>query len=207
MTKEQQIQVFLDELASSASTPGGGGAAAIMGAMGAALVSMVCNLTIGREKYAEVEEELKSVLEQAESLRGRLTDMIQADVEVFDRVMASYRLPKGSDAEKASRSAEIQAALKAATDVPLECAKASAEVIALSRSVAENGNLNVISDAGVAVLAGFAALKSAALNVNINVGGIKDAEFTESRRKQLFEVLDGCGWNTDEIYQIVERKL
>lgn len=207
MTKEQQIQVFLDELASSASTPGGGGAAAIMGAMGAALVSMVCNLTIGKEKYADVEEELKTVLAQAEDLRGRLTDMIQADVEVFDRVMASYGMPKSTDEEKAARSAEIQAALKAATDVPLECAKACAEVIALSRSVAENGNLNVISDAGVAVLAGFAGLKSAALNVNINVGGIKDTEFAESRRKQLFEILDGCGWNTDEIYQIVEKKL
>ncbi|MGR9108587.1 MAG: methenyltetrahydrofolate cyclohydrolase [Gammaproteobacteria bacterium] len=207
MTKEQQIQVFLDQLASSSSTPGGGGAAAIMGAMGAALVSMVCNLTIGKEKYKAVEDELKGVLEQSENLRARLTDMIQADVEVFDRVMASYGMPKGTDEEKAARSAEIQAALKAATDVPLECAKASAEVIALSRAVAEKGNLNVISDAGVAVLAGFAALKAAALNVKINIGGIKDAEFVDDRRKQLFAVLDGSGWNTDEIYRIVEGKL
>lgn len=207
MIKEQQIQVFLDELASSASTPGGGGAAAIMGAMGAALVSMVCNLTVGKEKYADVEDELKAVLEQSEALRARLTDMIQADVEVFDRVMASYGMPKSTDEEKAARSAEIQEALKAATDVPLECAKASAEVIALSRAAAEKGNLNVISDAGVAVVAGFAALKSAALNVNINIGGIKDEAFVADRRQQLFEVLDGCGWDTEEIYQIVERKL
>ncbi|MEE2766372.1 MAG: cyclodeaminase/cyclohydrolase family protein [Pseudomonadota bacterium] len=207
MTKEQQIEVFLDELASSASTPGGGGAAAIMGAMGAALVSMVCNLTIGKEKYADVEEELKGVLDQAESLRARLTNMIQADVEVFNRVMASYRLPKGTDEEKAARSAEIQEALKAATDVPLECAKACAEVIALSRTAAKKGNLNVISDAGVAVMAGYAALKSAALNVNINIGGIRDPEFANSRRQQLIEVLDGCGCDTDEIYKIVEGKL
>ncbi|MCI0734532.1 MAG: cyclodeaminase/cyclohydrolase family protein [Methylococcaceae bacterium] len=207
MTKEQQIQGFLDQLASSASTPGGGGAAAIMGAMGAALVSMVCNLTIGKEKYKAVEDELKTVLDDSEKLRARLTELIQADVEVFDRVMASYGMPKGTDHERAARSAEIQAALKAATDVPLECAKASAEVIKLSRSVAEKGNLNVISDAGVAVLAGFAALKAAALNVKINIGGIKDAEFVASRRRQLFEVVDGCGWNTDEIYRIVESKL
>ncbi len=207
MTKEQQIEVFLDELASSASTPGGGGAAAIMGAMGAALISMVCNLTVGKEKYAGVEEELKEVLVQAESLRARLTNMIQADVEVFNRVMASYRLPKGTDEEKAARSAEIQEALKAATDVPLECAKACAEVIALSRTAAEKGNLNVISDAGVAVMAGYAALKSAALNVNINIGGIRDPEFADSRRQQLIEVLDGCGCDTDEIYKIVEGKL
>jgi formiminotetrahydrofolate cyclodeaminase len=207
MTKEQQIEVFLDELASSASTPGGGGAAAIMGAMGAALISMVCNLTVGKEKYAGVEEELKEVLVQAESLRARLTNMIQADVEVFNRVMASYRLPKGTDEEKAARSAEIQEALKAATDVPLECAKACAEVIALSRTAAEKGNLNVISDAGVAVMAGYAALKSAALNVNINIGGIRDPGFADSRRQQLIEVLDGCGCDTDEIYKIVEGKL
>lgn len=207
MTKEQSIQVFLDQLASNSSTPGGGGAAAIMGAMGAALVSMVCNLTIGKEKYKAVEDDLKAVLENSEKLRARLTDMIQADVEVFDRVMAAYGMPKATDEEKAARSTEIQAALKAATDVPLECAKASAEVVRLSRSVAEKGNLNVISDAGVAVVAGFAALKAAALNVKINIGGINDAEFVASRRKQLFEVLDGCGWNTDEIYQIVERKL
>ncbi|RUM53545.1 MAG: methenyltetrahydrofolate cyclohydrolase [Methylococcus sp.] len=207
MTKEQQIEVFLDELASSKSTPGGGGAAAIMGAMGAALVSMVCNLTVGKEKYADVEDELKEVLEQAESLRARLTNMIQADVEVFNRVMASYRLSKGTDEEKAARSAEIQKALKAATDVPLECAKACAEVIALSRTAAEKGNLNVISDAGVAVMAGYAALKSAALNVTINIGGIRDPEFVDSRRQQLLEVLGGCGCDTDEIYKIVEGKL
>jgi formiminotetrahydrofolate cyclodeaminase len=121
--------------------------------------------------------------------------------------MASYRLPKGTDEEKASRSAEIQEALKAATDVPLECAKACAEVIALSRTAAEKGNLNVISDAGVAVMAGYAALKSAALNVNINIGGIRDPEFVDSRRQQLAEVLGSCGCDTDEIYKIVEGKL
>ncbi len=207
MIKEKQIQIFLDELASNAPTPGGGSAAAIMGSMGAALVSMVCNLTIGKEKYADVEEELKSILDQAEALRIRLTDMIQADVQVFDRVMASYGMSKGSDAEKAARSAEIQEALKAATDVPLACAIASAEVIKLSRVVAEKGNLNVISDAGVAVLAGYAALKSAALNVSINIGGIRDAAFVEDRRAQLFAAVDGCGWDTEEIYKIVERKL
>ncbi len=207
MIKEQQIQLFLDQLASKAPTPGGGGAAAIMGSMGAALVSMVCNLTIGKEKYADVEEELKSVLDQAEALRIRLTEMIQADVQVFDRVMASYGMPKDTDEQKDARSAEIQEALKAATDVPLECAKASADVIKLSRVVAEKGNLNVISDAGVAVLAGYGALKSAALNVNINIGGIKDPVFVEDRRAQLLAAIDGCGWDTEEIYKIVESKL
>ena len=207
MVKDKPIEQFLDELASSRSTPGGGSAAAIMGAMGAALISMVCNLTIGKKRYEAFDDELKTVLERAEALREHLTDMIQADVEVFDRVMGAYGMPKKTDEEKAARSDAIQAALKAATDVPLDCARASAEVIKLSRTVAEKGNLNVISDAGVAVLAGYAALKSAALNVYINVGSIKDKAFAEARQQELFSILDGCGYSTEEIYQIVKGKL
>ncbi len=207
MVKDKPIEQFIAELASGDPTPGGGSAAAIMGAMGAALLSMVCNLTIGKKRYEAFDDELKSVLQQAEGLRERLTDMIQADVEVFGRVMGAYRMPKDNDDEKAARGEAIQAALKAATDVPLDCARASAEVIKLSRTVAEKGNLNVISDAGVAVLAGYAALKSAALNVYINVAGIEDKAFAESRRQALFNILDGCGYSTEEIYQIVKAKL
>jgi len=207
MVKDKPIERFLAELASGDPTPGGGSAAAIMGAMGAALISMVCNLTIGKKHYAAFDDQLQTVLEQAEALRERLSNMIEADVEVFDRVMGAYRMPKTNAEEKASRSEAIQAALKAATDVPLDCARASAEVINLSRTVAEKGNLNVISDAGVAVLAGYAALKSAALNVYINVAGIEDKAFAESRRQALFNILDGCGYSTEEIYQIVKGKL
>jgi len=207
MIKDQPIQQFLDELASKASTPGGGGAAAIMGAMGAALVSMVCNLTIGKEKYAAVEVELKEVLGKAEDLRARMTDMIRQDVEVFDQVMGAYGLPKATDEQKTARSAAIQEALKAATEVPLACARAAAEGIELSRAVAEKGNLNVISDAGVAVLAANAALRSAALNVYINAGGIKDKDFANARLEELESILKGSDVDTDEIYNIVKDKL
>ena len=207
MIKKQSVQVFLDQLASKSSTPGGGGAAAIMGAMGAALISMVCNLTIGKKKYEDVEDELKEVLNKSEELRAQLTDAIQADVKVFDRVMASYGMPKKTDKQKAARSAEIQEALKEATDIPLECARLCRKVVDLSRAVAEKGNLNLVSDAGVAVLAGYAALKSAALNVYINIGGIKDEAFAEDRRNQLFSLIDGCGFETEDIYQVVKAKL
>ncbi len=207
MIKDQSIQVFLNELASKASTPGGGSAAAIMGAMGAALVSMVCNLTIGKKNYTDVEEELKSVLSQAGGLRERLTHMIQADVEVFDQVMSAYVLPKETEEEKAKRSEAIQLALKTATEVPLECARVSAEVIKLSRIVAEKGNLNVISDAGVAVLAAYAALRSAALNVYINAKNIKDRAFAEDRLSRLERILEGADVSTEEIYQLVKSKL
>ncbi len=207
MIKDKSVQTFLDELASKASTPGGGSAAAIMGGMGAALVSMVCNLTVGKKGYEDVDAELRALLAKSEDLRERLTAMVKADVDVFDRVMASYGLPKETDAEKAARSAEIQAALKEATDVPLACAEACAECIEMSRVVAEKGNKNVISDAGVAVLAAYAALRSAALNVHINVGGIKDREFADSRLARLNQILAGADMDTEEIYTVVKDKL
>ena len=205
--KEQSLQVFLDQLASKASTPGGGSAAAVMGAQSAALTSMVCNLTIGKPQYAEVEDDMKILLEKSEALREKLTGMIKADVDVFNRVMACYGMAKQTDQEKAVRSAELQVALKEATDVPLQCARACSEAIALSRSVADKGNINVISDAGVAVMAGYAALKSAALNVYINVSGIKDQAFADARLAELENILAGADVKTEEIYQLVKGKL
>lgn len=204
---DQSIQTFLDALASKTSTPGGGGAAALIGAQAAALVSMVCNLTIGKPKYAEVEAEMQAVLQQAEALRAQLTGMMQADVDVFNSVMAAYGLPKETDDEKAARSTQIQEALKAATDVPLECARACAETLKLSRIAADKGNTNVISDAGVAVMAGYAALKSAALNVYINTSSLKDREFVAQRLAALEKILTGADVAAEEIYQVVRGKL
>lgn len=207
MFQEQQLQTFLDQLASKASTPGGGSAAAIMGAMGAALVSMVANLTVGKQKYQDVEEEMQGFLERSEDMRSRLTGMIQADIDVFGKVMAAYGMARENEAEKAARSGAIQAALKEATDVPLACAQLCADVIELCRPVAEKGNLNVISDAGVAVLAAHAALRSAALNVYINIGGIRDQEFVQDRRNKLEFVLSGAGVATETVYELVKSKL
>ncbi|HHE55184.1 MAG TPA: methenyltetrahydrofolate cyclohydrolase [Caldithrix abyssi] len=205
--KDKSVQQFLDELASRQATPGGGSAAAIMGAQSAALTSMVCNLTIGKPRYAEVEEEMQALLLRSELLREQLTGMIKADVDVFDKLMACYGLSKDSDEEKAERSAQIQSVLKQATIVPLECAKACAEAIELSRIAADKGNTGVISDAGVAVMAGYSALKSAALNVYINAGSIKDKEFANQKLAELEQILNGAEEATEEIYQIVKAKL
>jgi len=205
--KDKSIQDFLDGLASKAPTPGGGSAAAVMGAQAAALISMVCNLTIGKPKYAEVEAEMQVLLEQSEALRETLTGLIKADVEVFERLMATYGLAKDSDEEKATRSEAIQAALKEATVVPLNCARACAKTIALSRIAAEKGNIGVISDAGVAVMAGYGALKSAALNVYINAGSLKDRSFADAQLAELETILDGAEVAAEEVYQIVKAKL
>jgi len=205
--KDKSVQAFIDELAGKSPTPGGGSAAAVMGAQAAALISMVCNLTVGKPKYAEVEVEMQLLLEKSEALRETLTGMIKADVEVFDRLMATYGLPKDSDEDKAVRSEAIQSALKDATVVPLACANACAEAMALSRIAAEKGNIGVISDAGVAVMAAYGALKSAALNVYINAGGLKDRVFAEEKLAELETILNGADAAAEEVYQIVKSKL
>jgi formiminotetrahydrofolate cyclodeaminase len=205
--KDTPIEPFLDALASSAATPGGGSAAAIMGGMGAALVSMVCNLTIGKKKYAEVEGDMKEVLEKAEDLRHRLTGMIEEDVKAFDTVMGAYGMPKETDAEKEARSEAIQAALKQATEIPIRCCHLAREVIDLALTASEKGNLNVISDAGVGVLAAYAALRSAALNVYINAKMISDKSFVESKLSDLESLLAGAEATTEKAYDIVKGKV
>ena len=207
MIKDMTIQTFLDELASKASTPGGGGGAAVNGAIGAALISMVANFTIGKKGYEDVHDEFTSILNQSEDLRSKLTDAIKDDVDVFNRVMAAYGMSKETEDEKKIRTEAIQSALKEATDVPLTCAKLCREVIDLSESAAENGNTNVISDAGVALLAGYAGLRSAALNVYINIGGIKDKEFADDRRQQLETLLGGIEIFKENVYELVKSKL
>ncbi|GJE10797.1 MULTISPECIES: methenyltetrahydrofolate cyclohydrolase [Methylobacterium] len=201
------IQTFLTELASAAPTPGGGGAAAISGAMGAALVSMVCNLTIGKKKYVEVEAELKDVLAKSEGLRVVLTGMIGEDVQAFDAVMGAYGLPKATDDEKTVRAGKIQAALKTACDVPLACCRACRAVIDLAAITADKGNLNVVSDAGVAVLSAYAGLRSAALNVYVNAKGLEDRDFADERLKELEGLLSEAGALTERIYGVVKAKV
>jgi len=150
---------------------------------------------------------MKALLQQSEALRIELTGMIKADVDVFDKLMSCYGLPKETDQEKTDRSEQIQIVLKEATLVPLECAKACAQAIKLSRVAAEKGNIGVISDAGVAAMAGYSALKSAALNVYINAGSIKDKNFATEKLTELEQVIKGADVETEEIYQVVKSKL
>ena len=207
MITDSTIETFLDELASAAPTPGGGSAAAIMGAMGAALVAMVCNLTIGKKGYEQHDAEMRDVLAQCEARRRRLTAMVAEDVAAFDSLMAAYKLPKASDDEKAARSAAIQAGLQRATQVPLDCAKECAEVVRLSGRAAEVGNQNVISDAGVGVLAAWAALRSAVLNVNINAPSLKDRGFAEAKLAETQALLAECGPLSEQIHARVQARL
>lgn len=205
--KDQSIQTFLDDLASQSATPGGGSAAALMGAQGAALVSMVCRLTIGKPKFAEVETDMRAVLEKSEQLRVQLTGLIQADIDVFNQLMSKYALPKDSEEAKAARSAAIQEVLKQATEVPLQCAQTCLEVIHLSEIVANKGNPGVVSDAGAGVMAAYGGLKTAALNVYINTGSLKDKTFAEAKLKVVEALTQDVEAKVAAIYQIVKARI
>lgn len=203
----RSIEEFLDRLAGKDPTPGGGGAAAIMGAMGAALVSMVCNVTYGKKGYDSAEAELREVCAKSETLRKRLTGMVAEDVAAFDGLMAAYKLPKDTEEQKARRSQAIQASLRRATEVPLACARDCAEVIGLSRRAGELGYLGVISDAGVGVSAAYAAARSAALNVYINAPSLKDRAFAERALAELEGIMTSCTAESEAVYALVRAKL
>ncbi len=205
--RQLALEEFLEQLASRAPTPGGGSAAALMGAQSAALLSMVCNLTIGKVQYSAVQEDMQALLNRSEALRVELTDAIEADVKVFNAVMAAYRLPRESVQEQTVRNAAVQQALQMATDVPLLCARACAELIQLSRTAAEKGCRNVVSDAGVAVMSAYAALQSATLNVFINIDSIQDRQFTDARKDELEQIMKGASAAAEEIYQQVKSRL
>ena len=206
MITQSSVEKFLDDLASAAPAPGGGSAAAIMGAMGAALVSMVCNVTIGKKGLEAVEPEMKSVREQCEKLRRRLTAMVAEDVAAFNGLMAAYRLPKLSEADKLRRAEAIQATLRAATETPLDCARACAEVIGLAQRAGENGYAGVISDAGVGVLAAHTALRSAALNVYINAPSLHDREFARQAIAEVEQLLETGGRRSEAVYALVRGR-
>jgi len=206
---DKPVTNFLDELASNTPAPGGGSVAALSGALGAALVSMVCNLTLGKKGYEEVQDDIKALLEQSEALRAELTELLEADVAAYSGYSQAAKMPRGTEEEKAERAKAMEEAIKVATDVPLRIAEAAAKVMDLCMPAAEKGNKWAVSDAGVAVLVAEAALRSSALNVLINLGSfaLKDEEFKADRRARLEKLLEGRAEMRDEVYDYVVGKL
>jgi formiminotetrahydrofolate cyclodeaminase len=204
---EASIDEFLDHLASGNPTPGGGSAAAIMGAMGAALVSMVCNVSFGKQGCEAAEPELRNMLVKSEELRRRLAALVAEDMAAFDSLMAAYKLAKSSDEEKSRRAETIQASLKRATEVPLECARACSQVVEMARRAAQLGYRHVISDVGVGVAAADAALRSAALNVFINAPSLKDRRFAEAAIEEVERLAKISGADSGATYTAVRGKL
>ncbi len=205
-----ELNAFLGELASDSPTPGGGSVAALCGALGASLNSMVANLTIGKKKYADVEDDMKKALAGAETLRVELAQMIDEDAAAFDKVMVALKMPKESDEEKATRRTALQQALVDAATVPLAVMEMCAGVIQLAGPVAEKGNTNAVSDAGVAALVARAGLHSARLNVLINLGGIRAEEhqdFVEKARTGMADLVEKADRACDKVMDVVLEKV
>ena len=173
-------QEFLEKLASNAPTPGGGGGAAMAGALAVALTSMVGNLTVGKEKFAQHEVEVQELLAKAEALRIVLLSLVNADAEVFNSFMACYRLPKATEEEKKARNQAIQNAAKEAAEVPLKITESCLEIMKLAERIAVIGNLGAITDAAVSSIMARAALRSAVYNVVVNLKLIKDEVYNQA---------------------------
>jgi methenyltetrahydrofolate cyclohydrolase len=189
MYLDHSTRYFLDNLASNSPVPGGGSAAALVGALGVALVTMVANLTIGKEKYVGVEKENISLLDSSEGLRARMQDLIEKDTEAYGALAAVYKMPRSTDSERALRADRMQDALKAACRVPLDICRAARDAAGLGETAARIGNTAAVSDAGVAVLFADACAQAAAMNVRINLKTIKDVEYATAIWAEVQEIL------------------
>jgi formiminotetrahydrofolate cyclodeaminase len=185
MLHEETLATFLDRLASADPTPGGGSAAALCGALAAALGSMVANLTRGKPKYAAVQAEIDALLPQTERLRGAFTELIEADVAAFDALPAALRLPRGSEEEIRVRRERVQAATRVATEAPLAVVERAAELLPALERLAAIGNRNLLSDVGVAAVLARACAESATYNVLVNLRSLEDSAYQADARSRL----------------------
>ncbi|HIC95710.1 TPA: methenyltetrahydrofolate cyclohydrolase [Candidatus Bipolaricaulota bacterium] len=197
---EEPFARLLEELSSGRPTPGGGAAAALSGAVAAALVEMVAVLTLGKEGYEAVRGEMEQIQTEAEGLLSRLAELIEADATAFEGVMAAYRLPKGDPA----RRREIEEALKRACAVPLETAEQCLQVLELAEVVASRGNKSAASDAGSAGILAAAGLESALLNVRTNLKSIKDEGFRRGCERQAEELAASGRRLKERILEVME---
>ncbi len=198
---EMTVSAFTDVMASDAPAPGGGSAAALEGAQGAALAAMVCALTLGKKKYAEVQELAQAGKDQMDGLKEQFITMIDKDTEAFNAVSAVFSMPKDTDEQKAARKAAMQAALKGCTVTPYQTMELCLESLEAVRGLVGRTNASAASDLGVSALSLKAAVQGAWLNVLINIGGIQDQAFAQDYRKKGEDILARALPLADEIYQ------
>lgn len=204
---EMTLAGFVDTTASDAPAPGGGSVSALEGALGAALTSMVCALTLGKKKYADVQDLAASTEKQALALKDRYLDVIDRDTEAFNAVSAVFAMPKETDADKAARRAAMQAALKLCTATPVEMMELAVEVLRMIDTVSGKLNASAASDLGCAVLAMKSAIQGAWLNVLINVGSIDDAAFAKEAREKGERMLSEALPLADRLFGEIENSL
>ena len=200
---EKNVDKFLETLASSAPTPGGGGAAALCGALAIALGNMVGSLTLGKKKYADVQEDILALNARAETLRADFVALIDADAEAFAPLAKAYSIPKDAP----ERAEVMEAALKRAAEPPLEIMRRSAEALDVIEDYAAKGSALAISDAGCAAALAIAAMKAAALNVRINTKSMTDRAAADKMNAETDGLLAKYGKLAEEIYENVSRRL
>lgn len=204
---EKSCLQFIDELSSKAPVPGGGGASALVGSIGVALGSMVGNLTSGKKKYADVEEDIQALLKKSEALIMRLNQLVQKDAAVFEPLAKAYGMPSETEDEKQEKELVLQEVLIQATRVPLAIAECSLEGIRLLEQYAKKGSRLVLSDAGVGAVFCKSAIQGAKLNVLINLKLMKDEKLKKELGDQM-TAIEEEGLNlADQVYRYVEEQL
>lgn len=204
---EMTLRSFVQELASDSPAPGGGSVAALAASMGAALVSMVASLTVGKEKYRDNWEAMEEVRARGNELHARLLDLMEADTEAFNAFMAAMKLPKATDEEKTARSEAMQKATRGAIDVPLRTLRCCVEVVDLAATACHRGNPNAVTDAGTAAVLARAAAVAAAYNVKINLMNLKDEAYVSQVKEEMKTLLADLESRSAAVEKAVEQAL
>lgn len=207
MDLSKSLQQYFDDLSSNSPTPGGGNVAALCGALSASLGTMVCNLTIGKKKYVDVEAEMISVKQKLESYQKTFIELGAKDNAAFDKVMAAFKLPKETDAEKEVRSAKIEEATIGAADIPAQVMKTCSDVLPLLKVVIDKGNKNSLSDAGVAASLIGTAAKSAYMNVVINCSSLSNQTIAQEIKKRADVSIEEISRSSDFLVEQVIKSI
>ncbi len=205
--QEMSLAKFCEVLASGQPTPGGGCASALSGAVAASLAAMVARTTAGSKKFADRAEQMNEIATEADRLRGEFLELVDEDARAFDQVMAAFRAPKETPEQQAARSQAIQQAYKAAVEPPMRVCARSFRVLELALQVAEQGNPSAASDAGVGALLAATALEGGALNVQINLGSIKDEAFRADQEERVRVARSQGQALRDRVLAVVRGKL
>ncbi|UCG67973.1 MAG: cyclodeaminase/cyclohydrolase family protein [Thermoplasmata archaeon] len=202
MPKEASFEFMLNEISSKSPAPGGGSVSALSGCFGAALVSMVCNLSIGKKRFVDVENELKEILSETKILKSELFDLSRKDIEAFNEVMVALKI-----SDKEAKKENLQKAYKEAALVPLEVAERCLRVMELAQITIIKGNQNAVTDSGVAALMAHAGLKGAVLNVKVNLISIEDEQFNLEKKAKIEDLESKAEHLLGMIFEKVEDSL
>ena len=207
MIYEKKIIEFLDELSSSAPTPGGGSAAALSGAISAGLLAMVCNLTIEKREYIKVKEKFQEILSEVEKIKHNLLKLVDDDSEAFNEVIKAYKMPKDTNEQKTMRKMEIQTALKHAVEPPMSTMENISKLVGFSVYVYEKGNMNTVTDLSSSVLLAYISMEIAYLNVKINLLKINDEKFVNEKIENVKKIFGEAKYGLDKTLNVIDKKI